>query len=92
MKVKVNYTTQLKHALGRTNEEVELTEPATAEQLIAQLSQTHGAPFDKLMLDKQHQLNSAILVCLGDESLGRNLSKVLKEGDEITFLSPVSGG
>lgn len=92
MIVRVLYTTQLKHALQRASDEVDLAKPLTVGQLLQHLSQLHGEPFNKLVLASPGELNPSMLVCVGNECLGRDLSANLNEGDEVTLLSPVSGG
>ena len=92
MKVRVLYTTLLKHALGRASDEVDVSGPLTVGQLLQQLSQLHGGPFDELVLAGQGELSASMLVCVGSEALGRDLSARLNDGDEVTLLSPVSGG
>ena len=92
MKVKVYYTTQLKSALGCACEEIDVGAPPTIRQLLDQLSQSHGEAFDKLALEKQGNLSPSMLVCIGTEFAGRDVSRTLSDGDEVTFLSPISGG
>ena len=92
MIVRVLYTTQLKHTLGRGSDEVELPGPMTVGHVLEHLSQLHGEPFDHLVFAGQGKLTPSILICVGTECLGRDLSAQLNEGDELTLLSPVSGG
>ena len=92
MIVNVIYTAQLKSGLDLAGEAVELPDGASVAQLVDQLSLRHGEPFARLMLAQPGQLNSAILVCIGDQCVGRDLSTTLANGAEVTFLSPVSGG
>lgn len=92
MKIEVFYTTQLKHALGCSSNEVDVPSPLTVGQLLEHLSQLHGELFNKLVFASQGELSSSILVCVGNKCLGRDLSTTLNEGDEVTLLSPVSGG
>ena len=92
MKVQVIYTTLLQHAVGLASEEVEVPNSLTVGQLLEILSQTHGEPFNKLVLARQGELSGSILICVGNECLGRDLATTLTDGDEVTFLSAVSGG
>ncbi len=92
MRVVLIYTTQLKEALGRGREEVELSEPQTVGQLLTHMSGVHGQAFDEFIWKAPGEIRSSILLCLGDECIGRDLSTPLSDGDEVTLLSPVSGG
>jgi molybdopterin converting factor small subunit len=92
MKVQVNYTTQLKAALGRGSEQVELPSPGTLPRLLQKLVETHGATFRDLALDGQGQPLPSILLCIGDQQVDHDTGTELKEGDEVTILSAISGG
>ena len=92
MKVRVFYTTQLKVALDRASEQVDIPGPLTVGQLLQHLHHLHGKPFAESVLTSQGELRPSILVCVGTDCLGRDLSVQLNDGDEVTLLSPVSGG
>jgi molybdopterin converting factor small subunit len=92
MKVRVSYTTQLKAALGFGSEMVELPPSATLPQLLARLSETHGATFRDLVLENEGRLLPSILLCVGDQQVDIDTVSALKDGDEVTILSAISGG
>jgi molybdopterin converting factor small subunit len=92
MKIHVQYTTQLRMALDRAEEEVELAPPGSTARLLEKLSQRHGKPFDDLVFQTPGELNRSILVCVGDKHIGNDLSYVLQDGDQVTLLSVISGG
>jgi hypothetical protein len=64
--VRVHYTTQLKHALQRASDEVDVAAPLTVGQLLQHLSQLHGEPFNNLVLASPDTLNPSMLVCVGN--------------------------
>jgi molybdopterin converting factor small subunit len=92
MKVRVNYTTQLKAALGRGTEEVDLPDSSTLPQLLQRLTEIHGTAFRDLALDGQGRPLPSILLCIGDEQVDGDSASQLKDGDEVTILSAISGG
>ncbi len=92
MKVRVWYTTQLKAALGRASESVEVEPPATLGKLLEQLAQQYGAAFQDLVLDASGQLRPSILLCIGDAQADADPGVALGEGDEVTIVSAISGG
>jgi len=92
MKVKVIYTTQLKIALDRASDDIELAAPATVGDLFDRISDLRGETFDKLARAADSELSPALLICIGDQCIGRDFSAKLHAGDELTLLSPVSGG
>ncbi len=92
MKVKVLYNAQLRDILGFGTEEVELLESASVEQLLEQLGQKHGSPFEEYVWESPSKMRSSIFICVGDNSIGRDLTVSLEAGNLVTLLSPVSGG
>ncbi len=92
MKVRVFYTTQLKAALDVGSEDIEVEQPGTLSALIHELGQWHGAAFRELGLDKQGRLLPSILLCVGDQQLDSDGDVELQGGEEVTILSPISGG
>ena len=92
MKVKVVYMTQVKSALGLPAELIEVQSPCTSRDLILQLANIHGDKFRQLVMDDQGKLLPSILLCIGDKQIGSDQAVELKEGDEMTILSAISGG
>ncbi len=92
MKVRVHYTTQLKTAVGRTTDEVELGDTATLGTLLEQLTRRHGGEFRDMILDGSGRLLPSVLVCIGDAQTEPDIRTRLNEGDDITLLSAISGG
>ncbi len=92
MNVRVHYTAQLRTALNRTGDELELPSAATVGDLFDSISQLHGEPFDNLAKCDNGQLHPSLLVCIGDQCIGQDFAVELQTGDEVTLLSPVSGG
>ena len=92
MKVQVHYTTQLKAALGRGSEQVDFAGQCTLPDLLNKLAETHGAVFRDLALDDQGRPLPSILLCIGDQQVDNDSTSKLKDGDEVTILSAISGG
>ena len=91
MKVTVHYLAQLRRAAGRSQAEVELSASATFGDLLARLS-LHGEELRRLLLDSSGALQPTILVFVNDEQAVQPMSTLLRDGDSITFLSPIAGG
>lgn len=85
MKVTIVYFAALREALGRSREEVELPpEVASAGELRAWLGQRDGPWSESLAPGRNVQV--AVDQVLGDASTA------LREGAEIAFFPPVTGG
>ena len=92
MVVTVQYTTQLKAALGTAQEEIQLADDATLAELLRQLSAQHGATFTDLVLMKDGNLLPSIIVCIDDQQSSAQQDVPLEDGNQVMFLSAISGG
>ena len=81
MQVKVRYLGMLREMAGRDGEAVEIADGAALGDLYAALQQT----FPQLL-----QFRHAVALAVNYEYSG--LEKVLREGDEVALIPPVSGG
>ena len=92
MIVTVQYTTQLKAALGVAQEQVQLSDNATLSELLNQLTQQHGSSFTDLALMEDGELLPSIIVCIDDQQLSAKQDLSLQDGNQVMFLSAISGG
>jgi molybdopterin converting factor subunit 1 len=81
MRVRVLYFGVLKDVIGRESEALELGEGASVADLLA-VSRARGAASEELW--------GSIAVAVNQEYA--RAGDVLKEGDEVALLPPVSGG
>ncbi|MCA9258630.1 MAG: MoaD/ThiS family protein, partial [Planctomycetales bacterium] len=65
---------------------------STVEDLLQTLARRHPSEFDAHVWRAPGQLLPSLMVCVGDQSIGNDLSRSLADGDEILLVSPVSGG
>lgn len=93
MKLHLHYTAQLRAAVGRGEEELELPEGSTVADLLARLaSQYHDA--------RQHfttpsgDIRPSLLVVVNDSAIasGEPAARVLAPGDVVMLLPPIAGG
>jgi len=92
MTVTVNYTTQVKAALGVASETVQLDEACTVAELIQRLANEHGETFRSLVLDAQGRLLPSILLSRDSDQINFDDPVKLADGQELTILSAISGG
>lgn len=81
MKVTVTYCGPARSLAQTSRESVELLPFATLGDLLNTLSQRHG-----------DTMPSSILIFIGDEQVAAASPVPLNEGDQITLVSPISGG
>ena len=92
MKIKVQYTTQLKVALGIGEEEVSDQSVFTLAELFSHLATVHGTQFSDHVIDSQGQLRPAIIVCVDNSQVDLSDDIALHDGATVTLLSAISGG
>jgi molybdopterin converting factor small subunit len=90
MQVTVHYLAQLRRAAGCTTERVELDTGAAVLALLRRLGEVHGEPFRTLLLGAQGRPHPSLLLFVGDEPA--DLSRPLRDGDQLTILTPMAGG
>ena len=91
MKVRVSYTTQLRTSLGVSTEVIDVKPGASLAFLMSTLTDRHGDEFASVALNADGTPLPSVLLCVGDEQ-EINLDRELKENDEVTILSAISGG
>jgi molybdopterin converting factor small subunit len=89
--VTVRYRAQLRQAVGVAVEHIELDRPCAAVELVTQVAERHGPPLRDLLLAADGRPRPTVLLFVGDEQIGPG-SPPLRDGDEVTILSPMAGG
>lgn len=92
MRVTVHYLAQLKRYAGVSSETIETAGTSTLSGLLEVLAGLHGDGFRAALLDEQGQPRPALLFFLGDDQVRPHEARPLREGDEVTILSPMAGG
>jgi molybdopterin converting factor small subunit len=92
MNVEVYFTTQLRAALGQSQQRVTLERGATVGELLRHLAQLHPAAFSTHVFDVQGQVLPGIMLCVGDQQVTDPELHVLQDDAVVTILSAISGG
>ena len=92
MKLTIHYTTQLKAELGIDSEELVLPDGSRFADVVSALAERHVLAFQRLVIDDRGRLLPSILPCVGDEQILSGENPDLSDGDDVTFLSAISGG
>jgi molybdopterin converting factor small subunit len=90
MHVTVHFLAQLRRAAGCSVERVHLPSELTLADLFACLGDLHGEPFRHLLLGETGRPHPSLLVFIRDQPA--EPTTVLREGDEVTILTPMAGG
>lgn len=91
MKITVRYQTQIKRALGRPAEVVNLPAGSLAE-LLAELGERHGDAFRRLVLREDGTPQESMLIFVGERQVLPGTLAALRDGDVVTLLAPMAGG
>jgi molybdopterin converting factor small subunit len=92
MIIRVQYTTQLKAAIGHPEESIAVADNTTLQQLMKSLADRHPEPFQELVFDDSGNLLPSILLCVDDKQVNASDALELSDGTVVTFLSAISGG
>ena len=90
MQVTVHYFAQLRRAAGCTVERVDVEPGSTIAALFARLGTLHGESVRALLLGSDGTPHPSLLVFVGEQPA--ELSQPLRDGDEVTILTPMAGG
>lgn len=92
MKIKAEYTAQLKAITGVSWEHFDINEKCSLLQLIKVISDKHGERFKKFVLTDNGSIIPSIMIIINNEQVYADDSINLKENDTVSFLSPMAGG
>lgn len=94
MELRVEYTGQLRWAIGRSEERVELPEGATVSELLVHLGEQCGEQVRFHLLNHSGHMQLSLLVAVNGTGLGAGqaASTVLQHNDTIVLLPPIAGG
>lgn len=93
MKLRVKYTAQLRTAIDRAEEVVELPAESRVTELLAHLAGLHQAGQPHLQC-ASGDVPAGLLIVVNESAVSaRDASSVrLNEGDVVTLLPPIAGG
>ena len=92
MKITIEYSAQIRHIIGVSEETIDLEDSQYLHDLILHLAEKHGQLFKDLILDMEGNLSRMILASVNGEQIRGIPSANLKDGDRVNLMSPISGG
>lgn len=92
MEIEVHYATQVKRAAGIRSETVAVPDGCTVHALVRQVADQHGEGLTKLLLNEAGNVQSGLLLFLGDTQVAPGEDPKLADGVTLTIMSPISGG
>ena len=92
MKIKVEYTAQMKVAAGVASEDLDVEASCSIKELLKIAADKHGEKLYELIFDSNSAVRPSILIALNDEQVYMDKPVTLKENDHVALLSPMAGG
>lgn len=94
MKVRVQYTGQLRTAIGRSEDVVELPHASTLAALLGRLAEHHGSDARTHFVTASGEARQSLLLVVNDEvkSHGEAAMTVLQADSLVVLLPPIAGG
>ena len=94
MRLLVQYTAQLRAALERAEEEIELSDRSSVADLLARIASRWSAEATRHVLTPAGGLQPSLVVVLNSEVVptGEAHSVLVNSGDVVTLLPPIAGG
>ena len=92
MRITIEYSAQIRHTIGVSEETIDLEDFQDLHGLILHLAEKHGQLFKDLILGVEGDLSRMILVNVNGVQVQGRTSANLKDGDYVNLMSPISGG
>lgn len=92
MNIRIRFTAQLKDKAGLGTDQIVLNSNEKIQSLLRRLVERYGHDFGQILFDEKGFYRNSNLIALNGFQVNYVENSDLKEGDEVTILSPVSGG
>lgn len=92
MKIKLRYTAQLKDVAKVGVDAMELEEGSGIQTLLPLLIAKYDKAFGAILFDKEGNYRNSNLLVVNQSQVNYEENTPLKDGDQVTIMSPISGG
>lgn len=94
MNVRVEFTGQLRTAIGRASQWIEMPEAATVGMLLVELTRYYGDDVRPHLVNAANQGQPSLLVAINGAAFPSRqaAATILREDDTIVLLPPIAGG
>lgn len=92
MKIKLRYTAQLKDVAKVGTDEMELKENDGIQTLLGELVEKYDKEFGAILFDAKGNYRNSNLIVINQSQVNYAENSLLKDGDKVTIMSPISGG
>ena len=92
MNIKLRYTAQLKDVAKLGTDEIELKEKEGIQILLNRLVEKYDKAFGAILFDKEGNYRNSNLIVLNRAQVNYEEDSLLRDGDQVAIMSPISGG
>lgn len=92
MKITVHLLGQLRHAAGRDAIVIEAPPNTTLTDVIRQAAANYDAAFRAIVFNETGALRPSLMVLYNETPIDKDSLPTLRDGDQITLLTAISGG
>ncbi|QDU09094.1 MoaD/ThiS family protein [Gimesia aquarii] len=92
MNIVVEYTAQVKKAVGQSREDFQVNDGCTLQELVKQVSEKHESNLKSMLFPDSEELHPSILLFVADQQVLWSEALTLQPNQVVTILSPISGG
>ena len=92
MQLKIRYETLLKRAAGVARQSIDVAETQDVRDIVGELASQANNKVRSMLVDAAGNMQPSLLIFANDCQVNASDSCPLSDGDEITLMSPISGG
>lgn len=92
MKIELEFTAQIKRALGRGKAALEAPDGASLSDVVDLIARRYADQTGGVLFLDDSRINPSVAIFVNDVQIRTAESCTLTDGDRVTFLSPISGG
>jgi sulfur-carrier protein len=94
MKLRIQYSAQLRTVAGRSEDELDLSEAVNLLELLRRLAADHSREFATHLLTESGEVRPSLLLAVNGTavSAGAAAATELKTGDVVLLMPPIAGG
>ncbi len=92
MQITIRYETLLKRATGLAAQKLEITDDCDVREVIARLAQDAVDVVKPMLVDTSGSVQPSLLIFVNDRQIPVSEACPVSAGDEVTLMSPISGG
>ncbi len=92
MQLTIRYETLLKRATGVATQTLEIAEGCDVRDVVSRLAQEASDAAKSMLVDASGSVQPSLLIFVNNRQVTASESCKVTSGDEVTLMSPISGG